>query len=248
MKHYHGTPIGGKRDHANQFIENRLVLIPWKRPDDLAAVQQFSQGFVVDNSAFSFWSTGEVPKWSDYIMWVMGLCNSPRFDWAIIPDKIDGSEVDNNKLIDYWQRTAKGIPCCPVWHVHETIHRLKWLVANFERVAIGSSGEFSTPAVGKWWEKMDAAFNSITDRNGFPMAKIHGLRMLRKDIIQRYPFASCDSTNAAQNGSREAMKIGTDSGWGQQTIARRIESYQPPAVWDVKNEQELLPILQEGIK
>ena len=243
MKHYHGTPVGGKRIKAIEFIESRFVLIPWKRPEDLQFAMDYSKGFIVDNSAFSFWSSGEVPKWEKYVLWVNELHRHPRFEFAIIPDVIDGTTKENNYLIDWWQRVAKGIPACPVWHLHESIDRLVWLAFNWERVAIGSSGQWSNPGQSDgWWDRMDEAWNAICVK-GMPIAKIHGLRMLRRDIIERYPFASCDSTNAVQNGTREAAKNDVDSCWGRMTIARRIEKSQSPSVWVGSDKQEALPIL-----
>jgi len=244
MKHYHGTPIGGKKAKSIDFIESKFVLIPWKRPDDLEFAMEYSKGFIVDNSAFSFWSSGENPKWSDYVCWVKEFCNHPRFEFALIPDVIDGDTAENNRLIDFWQRVAKNVPACPVWHLHESIDRLLWLVLNWERVAIGSSGQWSNPGQSDgWWERMDEAFNAICV-DGYPLAKIHGLRMLRRDIIERYPFASCDSTNAVQNGSREAAKNNVDSSWGQQTIARRIEAAQSPSRLRMISKQNTLNIIQ----
>jgi len=209
----------------------------------LQFAMDYSKGFIVDNSAFSFWSSGEQPDWSKYVCWVREFCNHPRFDFALIPDVIDGSAKENNYLIDFWKRVAKNVPACPVWHLHESIDRLLWLVLNWERVAIGSSGQWSNPGQSDgWWDRMDEAFDSICV-NGYPLAKMHGLRMLRRDIIERYPFASCDSTNAVQNGTREAAKNNVDSSWGQQTIARRIEIAKSPSKWVSKSNQELLPIL-----
>jgi len=121
---------------------------------------------------------------------------------------------------------------------------LLWLVLNWERVAIGSSGQWSNPGQSDgWWDRMDEAFNAICV-DGYPLAKIHGLRMLRRDIIERYPFASCDSTNAVQNGSREAAKNNVDSSWGQQTIARRIEAAQSPSRLRMISKQNTLNIIQ----
>ena len=244
MKHYHGTPIGGKSHKAEEFCEGRFLLIPWKRPDDLERAMEFSKGFIVDNSAFSFWNSGEKPDWSKYAVWVRNMANHPRFEFAFIPDEIDGDTKENNRLIDWWQRTMAGIPSCPVWHLHESMERLKWLCMNYERVAMGSSGQWANPGQSDgWWERMDEAFDTIADPSGYPIAKIHGLRMLRRDIIERYPFASCDSTNAVQNGTREAKKNGVDSAFGMHTIARRIEAAQSPSKWIRKEKQAVLPIL-----
>lgn len=53
---------------------------------------------------------------------------------------------------------------------------------------------------------MAEAMNAVTDRNGFPVTKLHGLRMLNTEVFTRLPLSSADSTNIAQN-------IGIDSAW-----------------------------------
>ena len=231
MKHYHGTPVGGKRAKVIEFVENRFVLVPWLRCEDLQVALEYARGVVVDNSAFTFWRSGEKPNWAKYVCWCREICYHPRFEFALIPDVIDGTTAENNHLIDFWTRTAKGVEGCPVWHLHESIDRLKWLVSNWRRVAFGSSGEFANPGQSdRWWGRMDEAFDAICFE-GLPLSRVHGLRMLREDIVRRYPFASCDSTNAVQNGSREAAKNRCDSAWGRQTLAHRIEMVQSPSRW-----------------
>ncbi len=246
MRHYHGTPIGGTRASADEFADGRLLLVPWKRPEDLERAQTLSRGFMVDNSAFSFWSTGEKPNWMDYVKWCRTFARHPRFDFALVPDVIDGTEKDNNDLLRIWDKHGwhpVKIAGCPVWHLHESLERLEMLCRHWDRVALGSSGQWPTPGVGSWWDRMNEAFDVICDDDGFPRAKIHGLRMLRSDIVTRYPFASCDSTNAVQNGTREAKKNHVDTGWGKATIARRMERSQSPSRWvrgDVQREFELI--------
>lgn len=225
MIHYHGTPIGGKRARADEFASGRFLLVPWKRPEDLERASELSRGFIIDNSAFSFWATGERPDWSEYVSWCRDISRSPRFHFALIPDVIDGTEAENDELIANWSVEIAG---CPVWHLHESLDRLDGLL-RWGRVAIGSSGQWPTPGVGDWWQRMDEAFEAICDSDGFPRTKVHGLRMLRSDIVARYPFSSADSTNAVQNGAREAEKNGVDSLWGSMTIARRIEQVQSPS-------------------
>ena len=48
--------------------------------------------------------------------------------------------------------------------------------------------------------------NAVTDKQGLPITKLHGLRMLNPDVFSRLPLSSADSTNIAQN-------IGIDSAW-----------------------------------
>src|SRR5690606_16568915 len=151
-----------------------------------------------------------------------GIARHPRFTFALIPDVIDGTEKDNADLVKMWDKHAwypVRIEGCPVWHLHESLDRLGRLCARWPRVAIGSSGQWPNPGQGDWWDRMDDVFDVICE-DGFPKAKIHGLRMLSSAIVSRYPFASCDSTNAAQNGPRTANRINTDDLWGKMTNAR----------------------------
>lgn len=235
MRHYHGSPIGGTRARAEEFCEGRHILIPWKRPEDLERAMDLSRGFIVDNSAFTFWTTKETPHWPDYCEWVREFDSHPRYDFGLIMDVIDGTEELNDALIELWKsrNVKRG---CPVWHLHESLDRLKRLCNEWEYVAFGSSGQWPNPGQGDWWHRMDEAMEVATDGRGYPLARLHGLRMLRQDIIEAYPWASCDSTNAVQNGTREAAKNGVDACWGRMTIARRIERSQSPSRW-IKSQQ-----------
>lgn len=247
MKHYHGTPIGRTRESAEKFVEGRFVLVPWKRPEDLQRAMSFSRGFCVDNSAYTFWTSGEKPDWSEYIKWVRTFAQHPRFEFALIPDVIDGTETDNDDLIKQWSKSAYHpvrIAGAPVWHLHESLGRLERLVSGrWQIVALGSSGQWPNPGVGCWWDRMNEAFGVICGKDGYPKCKIHGLRMLRGDIVSRYPFASCDSTNAVQNGGREAEKNGVDAGWGSLTIARRMELIQSPSKWEPQKTQQRFELI-----
>jgi hypothetical protein len=91
---------------------------------------------------------------------------------------------------------------------------------------------------------MAEAMNTVCDKNGLPICKLHGLRMLNPEIFSRLPFASADSTNIAQN-------IGIDSAWrGTYTppskearawvMRQRIESEQSMTFWRKQETQESL--------
>lgn len=53
---------------------------------------------------------------------------------------------------------------------------------------------------------MAEAMNAVTDSDGLPVTKLHGLRMLNPEVFTRLPLSSADSMNIAQN-------IGIDSAW-----------------------------------
>ena len=233
MKHFHGTPISGTLVAQAQVLRGRFAFVPWRAPSALELALEVCRGVAVDCSAYTFWTTGEQPNWMDYVGWVKTICRHPRFEFAVIMDAIDGSEKDNDDLLRLWDKHCwhpRRVIGCPVWHLHESLERLERLVnGRYDIVAMGSSGKYSTPGTEAWSERMNEAFKVICE-NGEPRCRIHGLRMLRSEIVSAYPFYSCDSTNVAQNGKREALRHKSgDSVWGSEVIAHRIESVQSPS-------------------
>lgn len=236
---YHGTPIGGTRQDVARFLLGRHALIPFPRRDDEGAVLECCSSFVLDNGAFSTWKRGEPLDVEGYTRWTESLHRHPGFDWALIPDVIDGDEHDNNALVRDWPRGLKDAGV-PVWHLHETLSRLQWLCREFRTVALGSSGQWATPGTAGWWQRMTQAMNAICDSAGRPRARLHGLRMLDPQIFTRLPLASADSTNAAVNcGSLDRFGIYTPPTAAQRAavIAERIEQHNSAAVWQALPEQ-----------
>lgn len=224
MIHYHGTPVGGRREDVARFLAGRHALIPFPRAEDLATASIVCESFCVDNGAFSAWRSGSpVTDWTPYYEWVDGIKDDPAFDWAIIPDVIDGDEQANDSLIAEWPFGNAGVP---VWHLHESLDRLESMSFDWPVVALGSSGEYRDPGSDKWWDRMDDALQVVCNERQQPRCKLHGLRMLDVSIFSRLPLKSADSTNAAVNGSRKAAQCGCNTLTGQTIIAGNIESHQ----------------------
>lgn len=251
MTHYHGTPCGGTRDEAARFMARRHVLIPWPRPEDIGTAAEVCQSFCIDNGAFTAWQQGTpIADWKPYFQFVRDWYQHPAYDFAIIPDVVDGTERDNDMLIaDWvnwkgwpkrWHATESG---APVWHLHESLERLTRLCGGWRRVCLGSSGQWPNPGTDSWWDRMAEAMKAACDDEGRPLTKLHGLRMLDPAIFHRLPLASADSTNAVRNGSsvkRFGMYCPPSSGARQSVIADRIESHQSAAVWVARDEQKVL--------
>jgi hypothetical protein len=119
--------------------------------------------------------------------------------------------------------------------MHESINRLERLAADYPRICFGSSGQFANIGTAEWWIQMSVAIRAISDKEGRPLVKIHGLRMLNPAIFTKFPFSSADSTNIGRN-------IGIDKTWKGNympttkearalTMRMRIESYNSPARW-----------------
>ncbi|HGQ7300435.1 TPA: hypothetical protein ACMFPK_000849 [Pseudomonas aeruginosa] len=239
MIHYHGTPIGGTRQDAARFLAGRHALVPFPRQDDIAIVAEVCQSFCFDNGAFSVWKKGGTLDIEGYLRWVDDWRRHPGFDWALIPDVIDGDEADNDRLLEQWPEQLPGVP---VWHLHESLERLQRLASVWRTVAIGSSGQWATPGTAPWWKRISAAMNSICDAYGRPTCRLHGLRMLDPKIFGRLPFASADSTNAAVNGgsiSRFGIYPPPTAGQRAAVIADRIETHNSAPVWTHSGQAEL---------
>jgi hypothetical protein len=238
MIHYHGTPCGGPRVDAARFLTGRHALVPFSYPDDVAIVADVCQSFVFDNGAFTVWKQGGRLDVDGYLKWVDEWHRHPGFDWALIPDVIDGDESENDKLLEQWPKHLAGVP---VWHLHESTERLVRLATDWPRVALGSSGQFKSPGTEMWWQRINETMPAIC-QDGKPICKLHGLRMLDPAIFTKLPLASADSTNAAVNGgsiSRFGSYPPPTKAQRSEVIAERIESFNSAATFTTYTQEDL---------
>jgi len=237
--HYHGTPVTGQLEDKARFLAGRHALVPFPRRDDMGVVADVCQSFVFDNGAFSIWTKGGTLDVDGYTRWVDDWHRHPGFEWALIPDVIDGDEAANDRLLAEWPKGLRGVP---VWHLHESLERLQRLASEWQMVALGSSGQWSSPGTRPWWKRMGSVMNAVCDEQGRPICRLHGLRMLDPAVFQFLPLASADSTNAAVNGgsiSRFGMYTPPSAGQRSAVIADRIESHNSAPVWLRETQIEL---------
>lgn len=214
MIRYHGGPItpepaalaAWKRSHA---------MISFANPNQTELAFSVADSVALDNGAWPIFAAGkgsiDIPA---YLAFVRTWWRHPAFDWCLIPDKIDGDEDANSKLINEWP--LDSAVSVPVWHLHESIEKLCWLADEWPRVALGSSGEFVNIGTSRWWGRISEAMEAICE-DGQPKCKLHGLRQMDPEVFSVIPYASVDSTNVARN-------IGIDSAWTGSYIPRRKET------------------------
>lgn len=234
MIHYHGTPMGGSRQDAARFLIGRHALVPFFYPEDMAIVADVCQSFVLDNSAFTVWKQGRELDVPGYLKWVKQWCLHPGFDWALVPDSIEGGEAENDRMEAEWKTEGMASYGVPVWHLHESFERLERLCEEWPRVALGSSGDWPTPGAAKWWGRMEDVMRVCCDSGGRPKTKIHGLRMMNPEVFERLPLSSADSTNAAVNSgslTRFGNYLPPTASQRAAVIAERIESRNSAPVW-----------------
>lgn len=230
MIHYHGTPVGGKAVERADFLKGRHALVSFAYQGDMPLVADQCQSFILDNGAFTSWKKGLTVKWSDYFSWVKDWYRHPGFDFALIPDVIDGDERENDSLLDTWPSEVRGVP---VYHLHESEERLLRLASQYSTVALGSSGQWSHPGSNLWWERMEWVMDRVCD-GGIPKCKLHGLRMLNPKVFTRLPLSSADSVNASVNAgslSRFGIYVPVTRAQRANVIASRIETFNSAPIW-----------------
>lgn len=203
MIHYHGGPITPE-SCAVVAWKSKHAFISYAHASQLKLAASITQSFALDNGAFSFWKANKATNWQGYYAFVKQWYRHPRFDFAVIPDIIGGSEADNDALLSEWQ-FPKHLSAA-VWHSNESVDRLVRLAEQWPRVAIGSSGEYDVKQSTRFTTYMKKVLPYISDSDGYPICQLHGLRMLNPRIFNHLPLKSADSTNIARN-------IGLDVNW-----------------------------------
>lgn len=202
MIHYHGGPITPDTC-ALVAWSGRHAFVSFSSPGQLGLAASVCQSFALDNGAFSFWKAGKPTAWAEFYAWVDAWRTHPGFDFAVIPDVIEGSEDENDALLGEWP-FPKHLGA-PVWHTNESLDRLVRLADKWPRVCLGSSGEYDVAVLSKAMPRLEEAIAAIST-GGRPKCQLHGLRMLNPKLFSRLPLKSADSTNVARN-------IGLDSRW-----------------------------------
>lgn len=231
MIHYHGTPI----TPADKLLAlaGRSFCVRYGAHGQVETCHRIGESVMIDNGAYSFWTKGEVVDWRGYYEWVEPWLDYPT-TWAVIPDVIDGGEAENDALLLQWPFGQRG---APVWHMDEPIGRLLRLCARYQRVCLGSSGEYAVVGDQRWHRRMEEAMNALCGNGPVP----RWLHMLRGMAMagSHYPFASADSTDVARNHA------GTNGGRPRRDpaqMAQRIGGKQCPARWEVVAELAELPL------
>lgn len=125
-------------------LRGRHALVPFAYSRQVSLVAEVAASFVFDNSAFSKWKSGITVNWQDYYRFVDDWCRHPGFDWALIPDVIDGDEAANDQLLEAWPFShalcPSGVPQCK-------LHGLRMLDPDILKVFPFSSGDSTNVAV-----------------------------------------------------------------------------------------------------
>lgn len=182
---------------------------------------------MLDNGAWSKFKSGKKTDWPAYYAWCEKWLDYPT-TWAIPPDVIDAPSQEQDALLNEWPHGKRQ--AAPVWHMDEPIYRLCRLVEDgWSRVCIGSTAEYVVVLSEAWERRMDAAWDELVKVFGYTPA-IHMLRGMQCSGL-RWPFASVDSTDIAQNHHRAQNT--------PRAMADRWDAMQCPGKWVPRNFEQL---------
>jgi hypothetical protein len=213
--HYHGTPITPRRQLERMAGEHFCV--SFAHPNDADACERIGQSVLWDNGAFSLYTRGAPFDITALYAWLEPRLHHPHR--AVVPDVIGGGVEQQRDLVATWPFPRDF--GWPVWHLDEPLDYLSELADGWSGLCLGSAGEFWVVGSAPWRRRMDEAFEHLARRGRLPW--VHGLRMLGQ-VGDRWPLASADSTNVAQNWSRD--------GGCAYCKARVIDRVQAPRVFN----------------
>lgn len=216
--HYHGTPITPRA--VLHELAGRNFCVSYAAPRDVEICHRIGQSVMLDNGAYTVWKQGLRIDWQAWAEWAEPWLHYPT-TWAVLPDSIDGNEEENDRLLAEWAWLTAGYSTFPVWHLHESLARLRRLADTYGRVCFGSSGAYATVGNDPWRRRVTEAFDAIADPNG----RVPWVHMLRGMALsdQEFPFASVDSTDVARNHNRP--------GNGARKMVDRWDAMQTPGRW-----------------
>lgn len=223
---YVGTPITPASELLSIAGRHFCVSYFYREKTNMRIMEGIASGLMLDSGAYSAWKknvefTDEY--WDGYHAWCDPLLDRPT-TWAVIPDQIGAPSQLLDALIKRWPHGQKG---APVFHLFADFehgaHRMLRLLDEWPRVCVGWAHPPSVHPImsDAFQEAMDTLWNEIAKRHS-RTPHIHMFRGTQL-TLERWPFASVDSTDIATNHHRA---------WNTaRAMADRWDAAQCPARW-----------------
>jgi hypothetical protein len=103
-----------------------------------------------------------------------------------------------------------GTTPLPAYHQGEPVSWLMEYVRRFDYIALGGAVGTSPVQQRMWLDEIWATH--LTDKDGWPVVKVHGFGITSTDVMARYPWYSVDSTTWLMGGSMGRILVNWDGG------------------------------------
>lgn len=164
----------------------------------------------LDSGAFSAHTLGAHLSVEDYCKYIIENRDLIRVeDNVVMASVLDGIgdplKTYQNQMEMEW-RGAKPLPC---FHFGEDERYLNHYIKNYPYITLGGMVGKSKADLFRWLDRIWE--NHLTDGTGAAKLKVHGFGITTIDVMERYPWYSCDSSSwiqAASFGSIYTPKYG----------------------------------------
>lgn len=199
----HGQPRYLKLNEHEQSIVNQLphILESWhyvgkqKYVDDM---RRENAKVFLDSGAFSAWTLGVTLSIEDYCGYINRNRDILRIEGnAVMASVLDGigdplKTYQNQKHMEYLGATP--LPC---FHKGEDERYLEEYIRNYEYITIGGMVGSSVSQLKTWLDRIWDRY-LVDPGTGRARCKVHGFGMTSFDLMEAYPWFSCDSSSWIQ--------------------------------------------------
>lgn len=169
---------------------------------------------MLDSGAFSAWNRKEVIDINAYIEFVHSVKDhlESYVSLDVLPfgaEKKRSAEsveacaqasYDNLKIFH-----NEGLKPIPVFHQGERFYWLEKMISEGERyIGLSTRKDLWVRSQQVW---LDKCFTLLTDSNGWPIVKTHGFGITKFELMNRYPWATVDSTTWALHSGFGALLV-----------------------------------------
>jgi hypothetical protein len=154
----------------------------------------------LDSGAYSAHTLGvklDVAEYCDYILEHRDIL---RVDDGVgmvsVLDGIGDAELTWQNQLEMERRGVHPLPC---FHSGESPKYLKRYVANYPYITLGGMVGARPDELVKWLDPLWERY--LIDGAGRPKVRVHGFGITSIPLMERYPWASCDSSSWIQSAS-----------------------------------------------
>lgn len=154
----------------------------------------------LDSGAFSAFTLGvqlSVWEYCEYIKRNRDIIREE--DGTMMASVLDGI---GDPLLTYRNQLEMeyyGVRPLPCFHSGEDERYLEWYVQNYDYITLGGMVGASAKQLIVWLDRMWDRY--LLDKSGRPRCKVHGFGITSIQIMERYPWYSCDSSSWIQTAA-----------------------------------------------
>lgn len=151
----------------------------------------------LDSGAFSAWTLGEtidLPEYCEYIKRNMDILRVEG--GAVMASVLDAIGDPLGTYRNQMHMEYLGVRPLPCFHKGEDERYLQHYVDNYDYITIGGMVGSSKNQLKTWLDRIWDRY--LVDGAGRPKLKVHGFGMTSVELMELYPWYSCDSSSWIQ--------------------------------------------------